>query len=181
MLRALGQRLGREESGMTLIELLIVTTILGILTSISVPSYLGFRDKADQQAASANIYAITPDIEWYAFDNHANQNTSKDPDWNGSDAPGTGTNADEEYSDTWTGTGHDFMSLLQSKYDPSIVVANYYWDPAGWTPPTGSTTSNDYCVYTLVGTYYAAKHGPGGAITSGQTMHLGANGDCYAS
>jgi prepilin-type N-terminal cleavage/methylation domain-containing protein len=181
MLRAIRTRLAHEESGMTLLELLIVTTIIGILTSIATPSYLGFRDKANQQAAAANIYAIVPDVEWYAFDNHAGQTPTKDPDWNGSDPPSTGTNADEGYADLWTGTGHDMMTLLQTKYDPSIIVANYHWDPSGWSPPTGSTTSNDYCVYTLVGTWYGAKHGPGGAITTGQTMHLGANGDCYAS
>jgi prepilin-type N-terminal cleavage/methylation domain-containing protein len=179
MLRALAHRLAREESGMTLVELLIVTAIIGILTSVATPSYLGLRDNANKAAASANVYAIVPDIEWYAFDNFAGSNPSRDPDYNGADAAYTGTNGDEGYSDLWA--GHDFISILQSKYDPSIKTANYTWDPNGWSPAAGYTTATDFCVYTTVGQWYAAKHGSSGAITTGRTMHLGANGDCYAS
>jgi prepilin-type N-terminal cleavage/methylation domain-containing protein len=179
MLRALVHRLAREESGMTLVELLIVTAIIGILTSVATPSYLGLRDNANKAAASANVYAIVPDIEWYAFDNFAGSNPSRDPDYNGADAAYTGTNGDEGYSDLWA--GHDFISILQSKYDPSIKTANYTWDPNGWSPAAGYTTATDFCVYTAVGQWYGAKHGSSGAITTGRTMHLGANGDCYAS
>jgi prepilin-type N-terminal cleavage/methylation domain-containing protein len=179
MLRALAHRLAREESGMTLVELLIVTAIIGILTSVATPSYLGLRDNANKAAASANVYAIVPDIEWYAFDNFAGSNPSRDPDYNGADAAYTGTNGDEGYSDLWA--GHDFISILQSKYDPSIKTANYTWDPNGWSPAAGYTTATDFCVYTAVGQWYGAKHGSSGAITTGRTMHLGANGDCYAS
>ncbi|HKB93919.1 MAG TPA: prepilin-type N-terminal cleavage/methylation domain-containing protein [Gaiellaceae bacterium] len=179
MLRRLTRRLAREESGFTLIELLTVSAILGILTSMAAPSYLTFRNNADKAAASANLSAIVPDVEWYAYDNAAGAAFSRDPDYNGSDAAYTGTNADTGYADVWA--GHDVISLLQSKYDVSIVTSRFTWDPAGWAPTAGMTTSTDYCVYTSMGTWYAAKHGPGGAITKGQTMHIGANGDCYAS
>ena len=178
MVRMLTTRLAREESGMTLIELLIVTTIIGILTSIATPSYLSFKSGAQKAAASANLASIVPDIEWYAYDNVPGADTSKDPDYNGTDAAFTGTNADTGYDDTWA--GHGMMTLLQTKYDSSINTANYSWDPTGWSPTSGSTTATDYCVYTTVGVWYAAKHGPNGQITTGQTMHLGANGDCYA-
>jgi type IV pilus assembly protein PilE len=178
MLRALGKRLAQEESGMTLIELLIVSAIIGILTSIATPSYLGFRNNADRAAASANVAAIVPDIEWYSFDNYAGSPASRDPDYNGTDAAYTGTNADSGYTDA---SATDFTTLLQTHYDNSVGAGNYTWDPAGWSPAAGSTTANDYCLYTTVGTWYAAKHGPNGAITKGQTMHLGANGDCFAS
>jgi prepilin-type N-terminal cleavage/methylation domain-containing protein len=179
MLRALARRLAREESGMTLLELLVVSAIIGILTSVATPSYLGLRDKANKAAASANVYAIVPDIEWYAFDNFAGSGPTRDPDYNGTDAAYTGTNADEGYSDLWV--GHDFLTILQTKYDPSIDPTNYTWDPAGWSPAAGMTTATDFCVYTTVGKWYGAKHGASGAITTGLTMHLGANGDCYAS
>lgn len=163
---------------MTLIELLIVSAILGILTSIATPSYLGFRDNASKTAASANLAAIVPDVEWYAYDNVPGAAASKDPDYNGSDAAFTGTNADSGYADAWA--GHDFMTLLQSKYDNSIDTSTYTWNPVGWSPTAGLTVSTDYCAYTTVGIWYAAKHGPNGAISTGRTMHVGANGDCYA-
>lgn len=176
-------RLAREERGFTMVELLIVMTILGILTTVGVPSYLSFKDNADKGAASANIAVITRDIERYDLNNYPGAPTATDPNWNGTDAAGAGTNGDAGYDDTWAGAGHDVVSLLQAEYDASIVPANYHWDPVGWAPAAGLTTSTDYCVYTAVGLWYAARHGPKGAITVGKTMTIGGvpNGDCYAS
>src|SRR5215218_3135722 len=60
------------QGGFTLIELLVVIIIIGILLAIAIPSYLKFRDRANESAAKANVRAAVPAVEAYYADNGAN-------------------------------------------------------------------------------------------------------------
>ena len=61
----------RGERGFTLIELLLVMIIIGVLLAIAVPSFLGFKGRAQQRTAAANVRSAIPAAAAYFSDNNS--------------------------------------------------------------------------------------------------------------
>ena len=61
----------KENRAFTLIELLIVVAIIGILSAISIPAYLGIQSRAVRSEAYANIEALVLLEEQFYAENAA--------------------------------------------------------------------------------------------------------------
>jgi type IV pilus assembly protein PilA len=56
------------DDGFTLIELLVVLVIIAVLLAIAVPSYIGFKDRAADRTAQANLRSALSSAEAYYSD-----------------------------------------------------------------------------------------------------------------
>ena len=60
--------LNRNQEGFTLIELIMVTIILGILAAVAIPRYASTVDRAEAAAEDAVISSIEAGLETYAIE-----------------------------------------------------------------------------------------------------------------
>jgi len=70
MLLKLRQRMARDESGFTLVELLVVMLILGLLIAVAIPTFFNQKQKANDADSKAMAHTAQTAVETYATDNN---------------------------------------------------------------------------------------------------------------
>lgn len=78
MLLKLRQRMAKDESGFTLVELLVVMLILGLLIAVAIPTFFNQKQKANDADSKAMAHTAQTAIETYATD-HSGDYTGADP------------------------------------------------------------------------------------------------------
>jgi type IV pilus assembly protein PilA len=121
---------GTSERGFTVIELLVVLIIIGVLLAIAVPSYLGFRDRASNNAAKENLRDALPAAQAYYTDNGS---------YEGMDAPAL-VEIDADVSPTLK-----VVSVTASTYCLADTVSGKTWSVAGPGPSNADFKNNDSC------------------------------------
>lgn len=58
----------RNVGGFTLMEILVVVTIIGILAAIAVPSYIHAVEKGKEDACAANVQILLTQVERYRLE-----------------------------------------------------------------------------------------------------------------
>ncbi|CAI1926691.1 Pullulanase secretion protein pulG [Serratia quinivorans] len=58
-----------RQRGFTLLEIMVVIVILGVLASLTIPSLMGNKDRADRQKAVSDIVTLENALDMYKLDN----------------------------------------------------------------------------------------------------------------
>ncbi len=128
----------KEKQGFTLIELLIVIIVIGILSAIAIPNYLGAQKKAARAEAKSNLQSLALALEQYYAVN--NRYGPTDDNYTFSDV-GTWTKSG---GGTETNYLESFKPGNQRLYDYQVNISNSGQDfVAKAIPKAGTKVAGD--------------------------------------
>lgn len=133
------RRLVSDESGYTLIELLLVIVILSILLLIAVPAYLQYEDTASESAAKADARQLATAAAVYGQENA-----------------------------TFAAMSIARLKVYDQGLSSVMYVNNSGADAAGVTARVALDASH-FCVYAHVGRWFAYQLDPAGLLTTTAT------------
>jgi general secretion pathway protein G len=144
-------------SGFTIVELIIVLAILGVLTAIAVPAYVGHQTEAKIGTATSDIAAIAMKLNVYIGDNGTGPTTLAEIHC-------------DNYLDPW-GHPYKYFNLKtatgkgQMRKDRFMVPINTYFDLYSMGPdgqsvsPITAPVSKDDVIYAHDGEYIGPADG----------------------
>jgi type II secretory pathway pseudopilin PulG len=125
-----------RQDGFTLLELLLISTIIATLVAIAVPSFLAWEARANEAAAKEDVRTAVPAVEAYQAD--------------------CGTYANAAAAECVDGVAHTFDVSGLKTYDPAVTLRSVQSVGDG----------SGYCIDMSVGGKVASITGPGGTVTS---------------
>ena len=133
-----------NRKGFTLIELIMVTIILGILAAVAIPRYMTSVEKAESAAEDAVISAIKAGLETYATEQLLDNGRRSWPTnpWDALDTKPAGYSTDADDADVdgeWT-YNTTSKKITHQRNDNSRV---------GWLYDEGTQTGDNAAVGTL--------------------------------
>lgn len=137
MLLKLRQRMSRDESGFTLVELLVVMLILGLLIAVAIPTFFNQKQKANDADSKAMAHTAQTAIETYATDN--------DGSYAGSDAGG----------------GNGVLDTIESTVDGTVTFVGVPNATDYHIRVTNPTTTHTFDIVRTGGTFTYPCNPPG--------------------
>ena len=134
----------KNNKGFTLIELIMVTIILGILAAVAIPRYMTTVTKAEEAAEDAVISSIEAGLESYAIEQLMSNGRRSWPDnpWEALETKPSGHTTDTDDADAdgeWT-FNTTSLKITHQRNDNSRV---------GWSYDKGTQTGDAAAVGTL--------------------------------